>query len=426
MPAVRVSGCPTEQYMYDGLYTKCADDHDGMPRYVKEGGGSHLYYYETRLRWFFDNLFSPDSDACSAYIESKTGELPSNQQTWTCFVDAKWTERAVTVALLNAAALEQVQHNQLVEQLVSRCECDADVARVQLERCGWELERAVASHQAELVAALEQEQRQLAALEAGLRHLMHHKENAQNPSCLAKTFAQSGYKESYDRCARPRDGADQWADPLTTVKSCLPQAFDLSEWDDAVAHAGADADLERAGTACARLWSAGPVGRLINQVIMADNNYPQLDRMMPFIRCFNDFLLSGGELPAALTVYRSSRLTAEQAADIDTGTQYRIGMYVATSTNKAVTADLQGWQAGEAGFAPKVKWVFTIPARCRQVMDISSVSAYGNEDEVTMVPYTAIRVDSKDPDVAAGRTTIHATVLRDAFEVSEALPTILA
>ena len=97
---------------------------------------------------------------------------------------------------------------------------------------------------------------------------------------------------------------------------------------------------------------------------------------------------------------------------------------VATSTNKAVTADLQGWQAGEAGFAPKVTWVFTIPARCRQVMDISSVSAYGNEDEVTMVPYTAIKVDRKA--VAAGRTTIHATVLRDAFEVSEALPTILA
>jgi hypothetical protein len=41
-----------------------------------------------------------------------------------------------------------------------------------------------------------------------------------------------------------------------------------------------------------------------------------------------------------------------------------------------------------------------------------------------MVPYTAIRVDRKD--VAVGRTTIHATVLRDAFQESEALPTTLA
>ena len=61
---------------------------------------------------------------------------------------------------------------------------------------------------------------------------------------------------------------------------------------------------------------------------------------------------------------------------------------------------------------------------CRQVRDIRAVSRFGNEDEVTMVPYTAIRVDDKRTD---GRgTIISATVLKDAYGESEGLPTILA
>ena len=261
-------------------------------------------------------------------------------------------------------------------------------------------------------------------LEAGLKHLMTHRANVEDPSCMHRTFAQSGYKKSYDQCGRPRDGGGQWAAPLEAVRSCLPRAFDLATWDQAVAQSGAGSDLHRAGSACARLWSGTPACRLINQVIMDDDNRPHLDRMMPFVRCLNEYLYSGTTLAAELTVYRTSRLTLEQAANIHTDTEYRIGMYVATSRTEAALAQVAGWQAGETGAAPGVRWVFTIPAGCLQVDDLRSVSAYASEDEVLMIPYTAVRVDR---NVAIpGGTTIYATVLRDAYIAPEDLPTILA
>ena len=256
-------------------------------------------------------------------------------------------------------------------------------------------------------------------LEAALKRLMAHTGNAQDLSCLQFTFAQSNYKKSYNQCGKPRHGKAQWGDPLKVVQCCLPKAFDLSEWRMAIAHAGAGTDLHKAGEACTRLWTAGPLCRMINQVIMGDDAN-QLNRMMPFIRCFNDYLLSGGELMQALTVFRTSRLTREQAARIDAGLQYRIGMYVATTTNQAVADQLQGWQAGESGVSAKVTWVFTVPAGCRQVKDIHSVSKYEHEVEVTMVPYTAVKIDRKEG------TTIYATVLPDAYNAPETLATILA
>lgn len=260
--------------------------------------------------------------------------------------------------------------------------------------------------------------------EQSLEHLMTHWANVEDPSCMHRSFAQSDYLKSYNQCGRPRDSGGQWADPLGAVRSCLPQAFDLTQWDQAVAQAGAGSDLHKAGSACARLWSSGPACRLINQVIMDDDNRPHLDRMMPFVRCLNEYLYSGTALTADLTVYRTSRLTLEQAANIHADREYRFGMYVATSRTEAALAQVEGWQAGEIGAAPAVRWVFAIPAGCRQVDDLRAVSAYALEDEVLMVPYTAVRVDR---NVAIpGGTTIYATVLRDAYIAPEDLPTILA
>jgi hypothetical protein len=71
-----------------------------------------------------------------------------------------------------------------------------------------------------------------------------------------------------------------------------------------------------------------------------------------------------------------------------------------------------------------VKWRFTIPSGCLQVKDIRIVSQYGNEDEVLIVPYTAVSIDEKVQD-STGRT-IYATVLRDSMTAPLDLATILA
>lgn len=415
--AVRISGSPTDTD--NGVYFPVAD-HDGMPRYEKDDGGSkHLYYHMPRSRWLINGVFTPDSDKSSAWSSSVPGTLPDGMQLWKCYVNGDWTGRGLTVELLDAAEAERVRQESLIRQFVSRCgSADAATARSQLDRHGWELEAAVRSH--EEAQAMTHE-----ALEANLKLLMRHGQNVADPSCLRYTFAQSGYKASYNQCGRPRDHKDQWTNPMGTVQRCLPQAFDQAEWRQAVRKAPAGSTpLQTAGAACAHLWTAGPVCRLINQVIMDDDNRQQLDRMMPFIRCFNDYLLSGSDLANDLMLFRTSRLTDEQAARIDVGSQYRVGMYVATSTTEAAVEQMRAWQAGEVGFEPKVRWVFTVPAGCLQVCDLRSVSGYPNENEVTMVPYTAIRIDDKRSD--AQGTTISATVLRDAYAVSEALMTILA
>ena len=184
-------------------------------------------------------------------------------------------------------------------------------------------------------------------------------------------------------------------------------------------------DLQKAGSACARLWTGGPACRLINQVIMRDER-DACDSIMPMIRCLTNYLLEKrGELMANLTVYRTSRLRRKSTTHLAAGSAYRIGMFVATSTRREAIQQLAEWQGGETGFRPKVSWVFTVPAGCQQVRDIRSVSRFGHdEDEVTMVPYTAVRIDRKESSRQG--TTIYATVLRDSSLESEALPTILA
>jgi len=251
-------------------------------------------------------------------------------------------------------------------------------------------------------------------LETALADLMHHQGNASNISCLHNTFAQSSYKASYDQCGKPHPSRGQWVDPQARVRACLPKAFDTAQWNAALSTAPAGSDLRRAGATCARLWSA-TFYILINQVIMGGERN-LLDRMMPFIRCLNEYLYSGAELTEALTVFRGSRMTAQQAANIQAGKEYRIGMYVATSTNEAV--------AGAFG-AGCVFWHFTIPARCLQVRDIRTISHYAAEEEIMMVPYTAVRIEHKQPRPGGGET-IYATVLRDARGEAENLRTILA
>ena len=77
-----------------------------------------------------------------------------------------------------------------------------------------------------------------------------------------------------------------------------------------------------------------------------------------------------GLLTRKTPVYRTSRMTEAQFRHLQVGKQYRIGMYVCTSTAKSVvnsSSDIRGWQEGEMGTDVKYTWVFSVPKGCRQV-----------------------------------------------------------
>ena len=61
------------------------------------------------------------------------------------------------------------------------------------------------------------------------------------------------------------------------------------------------------------------------------------------------------------------------------GDKFRIGMYVGTTTRKAVLrqgGDLRKWWEGEMGEEAVYSWKFTIPRGCRQATRIQDVSAH--------------------------------------------------
>ena len=126
------------------------------------------------------------------------------------------------------------------------------------------------------------------------------------------------------------------------------------------------------------------------------------------------------------TVYRASRMTKAQERQIHPGRKYRLGMFVATSTSEAAAEGLMGWQAGEMGSEVKYRWRFTIPKGCRQATKISDVSAYANEHEVLLVPYSAILVTGKSFDKETGMIQVDAEVLPDSMLEPLDLPTVTA
>ena len=126
------------------------------------------------------------------------------------------------------------------------------------------------------------------------------------------------------------------------------------------------------------------------------------------------------------TVYRDSRMTKLQETQIQVGEKYRLGMYVATSTREAAAEGLMGWQAREMGSEVKYRWRLTLPKGCRQAAKISGVSAYGDEHEVLLVPYSAVFVTGTQFDSKSGMVEVSANVLLDSYEEPLDLPTVLA
>ena len=119
-------------------------------------------------------------------------------------------------------------------------------------------------------------------------------------------------------------------------------------------------------------------------------------------------------------------MTDAQAEKVVVAKKHRIGMYCATSTSKQALASVQQWQQQDGSPPNSVEWVFHIPAGCRQATSISAVSPY-HEDEVLIVPYSAIFVTKKEvSSISPLKITITANVLPDSMDEDEGLPTVLA
>jgi hypothetical protein len=267
--------------------------------------------------------------------------------------------------------------------------------------------------------------------ERRLARMMETKQNVGNPPL--NTLGDSAFLKCYDSLPAPRSGEQLWTKPLEAVAASLPAAFRRDTWEQALreidesqhASAAGTSALARAGAACVRLWSENAMFRLV-QVVLTDDA-ALLERTMPFIKCLNAFILDErGLLKRKTTAYRASRMSKAQAKTLHSGEKYRLGMYVATSTRKSATSGLKEWQEGEMGGAAKYSWKFTIPNGCRQATKIDEVSAYGNEHEVLLVPYSAILVTGMAFDKATGMIEISADVLEDSIDEPLDLPTIAA
>jgi len=176
------------------------------------------------------------------------------------------------------------------------------------------------------------------------------------------------------------------------------------------------------------------MNRLVQQIVISENE-ELMDRIMPFIRCMTHFLLKE-RLTEPTTVYRSSRLTENQvehlrnllrdSRDQRTRLKCRIGMFTATSKTRSVAKRMAGWQQKEMGDGAAVKyfWEFKIPAGCKQAAHIRDISAK-DEDEVVLVPYSAIEITSIVEDAASHEVTIFADVLADSYLEPLEIPTIV-
>eukprot|EP01043_Picozoa_sp_COSAG02_P032569 COSAG02_NODE_2181_length_9586_cov_3.262254_7_plen_230_part_00 len=228
---------------------------------------------------------------------------------------------------------------------------------------------------------------------------------------------------STTRCMCRLFGPPGLSKQITLRRSCPP--LDRAEGDARKHCASGTSELILAGVVCAKLWTSSPVCRLVQNVIIREKP-EELDQLMPFVRCFNEFLLDHrGQAPTTeLTVCRTSRLTHVQGQTIIPERTYRIGMFVSTMRTSKPGPELdvlREWQTKEMSERPTYQWVFTIPVGCRQVRWISPVSEYRMEREVTMVPYTAVHVERKETNRRGRRpiTTIYARVLEDSCRVPE-------
>ena len=129
-------------------------------------------------------------------------------------------------------------------------------------------------------------------VEQRLSELMEHSQNVADVT--QSTLSASHYLRCYDRCGQPFHGKGIWATPLATVLGSLPAKFQRAEWQTALQETSIDAgadELNKAGAACAYLWTKTPLNRMLQQVILTDDE-ELLGRVMPYLRCLNSYVLN--------------------------------------------------------------------------------------------------------------------------------------
>ena len=292
-----------------------------------------------------------DYDVCGTCRPAPPSAAAPAAKDWIQVSDGRWLSTVDLIELLSAKMEEST--GEIREHAMEQ-----ERARVRLERQRKkDRQQAAEKRTREL---LERERRRCrAALHAELKLLLQQKVNVTPVPCLATTFRGSNYLISYNECGVPRKGQGQWAAPLEAVRGSLSREFFNTQMLDvavreAVVERG-ESELVVAGVVCAKLWTGGRACRLVQNVIMRDRP-EELDQLMPFIRCFNEYLYRGEAPTKQLTVCRTSRLTHDQGQTIRAGT-YRIGMFVATMLTSHPDAPIQvlgDFQTVELGRAPYI------------------------------------------------------------------------
>jgi hypothetical protein len=130
---------------------------------------------------------------------------------------------------------------------------------------------------------------------------------------------------------------------------------------------------------------------VVLQVVLLDE-LELLQKMMPFIRCLNDFLMfRNAKLGRRTVAYRVSRMSQTQSDAIQSDKRYRLGMYVAATSHQRAQGEIKNWH-NEHGANSSVQWIFTFPKDCWQATRIKDVSVHKHEHELLMVPYSVIHV----------------------------------
>lgn len=213
----------------------------------------------------------------------------------------------------------------------------------------------------------------------------------------------SNFLALYDLCPKKPSKRDVMAPMTKTVRDAYDECF-----------------KRRKGNlyaASVQLWTEKLVYKAVNAALISDNA-GLLAHWMPFVRSLNNYLVRYHP-QGALIARRMSFLTTDRAYELQEGQIYRLGMFVASSK--------ETWEAFPSGVGgQQVRIEFHVPDGCFQAADIEALSAFENEREILLVPYTAVRVTKVFSGGEGQAVTIRMEVLKDSKAAPLDLETILA
>eukprot|EP01059_Diplonema_ambulator_P016805 TRINITY_DN28784_c0_g1_i1.p1 TRINITY_DN28784_c0_g1~~TRINITY_DN28784_c0_g1_i1.p1 ORF type:complete len:245 (+),score=45.83 TRINITY_DN28784_c0_g1_i1:179-913(+) len=228
----------------------------------------------------------------------------------------------------------------------------------------------------------------------------------------ARPLAASNFLKIYSSCPK---GTDE--DPLT-CEDITKHMIDTVKAKYMSCYKAHHDDLWAASV---KFWTGefyGPV-----QAALISDNAGLLQHWVALVRLINNWVLRN-PLRLSLTCRRRSHMTLQDAAAVREHTTYRTAMY---------TACCYGIEWKDISLSVGsmfVRWVFEVPEGCVQCADISTCSQYPDENEVLIVPYSAVYIERKeeadtDTNPDGKLVTIYARVLPDSREIDHALPVTL-